>query len=102
MTNNQLADLLEEAARRLRDLPAILSPEGKRWVTAEQYAALKGLHIVSVRRICRRGKEIVARKEHKSWMIDLERTDKLLNIKGGNTIVKGLAGVRISKLGRAK
>lgn len=99
MTNEQLAGLLELAAQRLRRQPAsgVTPTHSGNRVTAEEYAKLKGLNLDSVRRICRRGRDIVARKEHKSWMIDVERTETLLTFKAGNAIEKSFAGVRGGK-----
>jgi hypothetical protein len=104
MTNNELTELLEEAARRLRETPALpgtVKSEELGMTTSklsskigvlekargspEDYAQSTKRHIVTVRRWCREGK-LVARKVGGDRQIDLKASERALFLKFGNGI----------------
>jgi hypothetical protein len=90
MTNPELADLLEEAARRLRKIPGGSAFPWSRYVTVEEYAKAKNLHPVTVRNQCRAGSRIIARRSGRSWEIDIKRTEELQSLKFGNPAERDL------------
>ena len=60
-------------------------------VSVEEYARMKGLHVVTVRNQCRAGETVKARRVGRSWEIDIAATDRLQSIKGGNALERTLA-----------
>lgn len=90
MTNNELAGLLEEAARTLRgNRVASHGRKGSR-VTVAEFAASNDRHIKTVQGMCRKG-VLVARQVGRTWQIDAAASDRGLSLKYGNAAERDLA-----------